>query len=157
MNFLKKKHQEELHPLANFPKRFEDMWESFWNEPLGWPKMGMLSTSNFQPRIEVNETEEELRVVAELPGMTEKDIEVTLDDGTLCIKGEKRREEEKQIGECRYTERSYGSFYRTIPVSSTTITDKTKATFANGVLTLSLPKDKQLEQKKRIPIKTEQS
>ncbi|WKZ57683.1 MAG: Hsp20/alpha crystallin family protein [Bdellovibrionota bacterium] len=99
---------------------------------------------SFNPRVNVVETEREIRVTAELPGMTEKEVELTLAGDALVIRGEKRAEhEEKDEGGRRlYTERSYGSFQRSIPLSCEIEEDKVDASYRNGVLTIVLPKSK---------------
>jgi HSP20 family protein len=79
-------------------------------------------------------------ITAELPGMDEKDIEVSVSDGTLVIKGEKRQEHEEK-GENRYFfERSYGTFQRTFTLPKGTDESKLEATFHNGLLTVKVPK-----------------
>jgi HSP20 family protein len=100
--------------------------------------------------VEVSETEKEVKVVAELPGMEEKDVNVELRDGVLTISGEKKSETEDK--ECRFSERYYGRFERSIPVDEVD-QDKVAASFKNGVLTVALPKSPAAQKKvKRIAI-----
>ncbi len=97
----------------------------FMERRLGWPK------------IELGDTDKALTVSAELPGMTEKDVQVEIAGGVLTIRGEKKSE---RGGEGKYfTERYYGSFERQIPLEGVQ-EDKVEASFKNGVLTISLPK-----------------
>ncbi len=98
------------------------------------------------PSIEVAETDKDVRVTAELPGMDEKDVEVLLDDGMLTIRGEKRAEHEDEGR--RFSERSYGQFLRRLPVGEVE-EDKAEASFKDGVLTITLPKSVKAQEKAR--------
>ena len=92
------------------------------------------------PRFEVSETEDNVIVEAELPGLEEKDIELTLQDNVLTLKGEKKREEEIKKKNCYISERSYGHFQRSLQLGSGVDADQVNASFKNGVLTISIPK-----------------
>jgi HSP20 family protein len=108
------------------------------------------------PNFEVSETDEEFRVKAELPGLDEKDIEVTIDRDLLTIRGEKRREQEEKKRNYSLSEMNYGQFSRTFPLPECVDRDNAKAQFKKGVLTLTLPKTEQAKtQQKRIEIKAE--
>ena len=96
--------------------------------------------SDFIPRLNVSESENELKVEAELPGIDEKDVKVELDEDALVLSGEKISEEEKKDDQWYRAERSYGSFHRVIPLPSYMDGEKAKAKFKNGVLTITLPK-----------------
>jgi HSP20 family protein len=103
------------------------------------------------PNIEVNETDREVHVTAELPGMKEKDLDVSLSDGALTIRGE--RKSQNGDGERRVSEFYYGSFERRIPLDFEADAENVKASFANGVLNVTIPKsEKARESTKRIPI-----
>jgi HSP20 family protein len=102
------------------------------------------------PSVEVNETDKEVKVVAELPGLEEKDVAVELANGVLTISGEKKSETEDK--ERRFSERFYGRFERHIPIDDVD-QDKVAASFNKGVLTVTLPKSPTAQQKeKRIPV-----
>lgn len=102
------------------------------------------------PSIEVNESDKDLKVTAELPGLDEKDVQVELANGVLSIKGEKKTETEDK--DRKFSERYYGRFERRIPVEDVD-QDKISAAFKNGVLTVTMPKMPQAESKvKRIAI-----
>jgi len=105
------------------------------------------------PKVELSETDKALTVLADLPGMTERDVQVEIANGVLTIRGEKKAE---RNGEGRYfSERYYGSFERQIPVEDV-LEDRIEASFKNGVLTVSLPKsDKPREGTRRIAISTQ--
>ncbi len=92
------------------------------------------------PACDVKETENEIIVKADVPGVSEKDLEVRLEDGTLTIKGERKFEEEKKGEGYHRIERGYGTFVRCFSVPDTVDPDKIKATYKDGVLTVILPK-----------------
>ena len=105
------------------------------------------------PRINVAETDDEIRLTAELPGVTEKDVQVTLDGDLLVIAGEKRQEQEKDEGNLRIVERSFGRFRRALRLPFVPEPDHVQAQFKDGVLTVEVPKE--AEQRKRtrqIPV-----
>jgi|PlaIllAssembly_1097288.scaffolds.fasta_scaffold04134_3 HSP20 family protein len=136
-------------PILSFQKEMDRLFRDFFEvEPFG---QRLLSTF---PEIDVKETEKEMRVSAELPGMEEKDVEVLLDSDSLTIRGEKKHEEEEK-GESYYrSERRYGSFCRVIPLTSEVESDKVEAKFKNGVLTVTIPKtEKARADVKKITIK----
>lgn len=101
------------------------------------------------PNVEVSETENEVKVVAELPGLEEKDIEVTLHNGTLTLKGEKKSETQGTA----YSERWHGRFERSLQLGPDVDPEKVNAGFKNGVLRITVPKRPEAQrQVKRIPI-----
>lgn len=105
------------------------------------------------PSVEVVERENEVRVTAEIPGMSDKDVELTVENGTLCLRGEKKSEtEDKDRG---YSERWYGRFERLIMLPAGVDEDKANATFQDGVLTVTLPKSDEAVSGRRIPINAE--
>jgi HSP20 family protein len=104
-------------------------------------------------RVDVGETDGEILVTAELPGVDEKDVEVVLEDDMLRVRAEKRSEAEDKDKTWHVVERSYGSFERAIRVPAGIDPDSVKASFANGVLTVSLPKPAEaVAARKKIPI-----
>jgi len=134
-----------LHREMN--RLFDDAFRGF-----GSPALSPLMEGRFSwPQVEVSDGDDALVVSAELPGMTDKDVQVEIANGVLTIRGEKKSEHK---GEGRYfTERSYGSFERQIALENVQ-EDKAEASFKNGVLTISLPKSEGArESVKRIAIK----
>jgi HSP20 family protein len=131
-----------LHREMN--RLFDDMFRGFddsrlWGGRGGWPSM------------DVEETDKEYRVTAELPGLEERDVEVLLQDGLLTVRGEKKIETEARNR--TYSERYYGRFERQITLDRDVDDSAVTATFKNGVLTVRVPKSAQvLERAKRIPI-----
>lgn len=105
------------------------------------------------PSVEISETDKEIKVTAEVPGLEEKDVEALLDDGVLTLRGEKRSEIEDR--EKQFSERYYGRFERRIPLGYEIDEEKVDARFKNGVLTVTLPKSaKAQSQVKRIAIRS---
>jgi HSP20 family protein len=101
--------------------------------------------------VEVSDRDKEIKVTAELPGLEEKDVELSLSEGVLSLRGEKRAETEDQDNQ--FSERYYGRFERRIPLGYEVDESKVNATFRNGVLTVTLPKTEQAQSKaKRIAI-----
>jgi len=123
-----------LHREMN--RMFEDFGRSFDLAPWsGW------ETEGFHPRTDVSETDDEVLVTAEMPGLEEKDFELNLKGDLLVLKGEKRHEyEKKEEGAVHRIERGYGSFQRTIQLPCEVVAEKASADYRNGVLTVTLPK-----------------
>ncbi|PBB83992.1 MULTISPECIES: Hsp20/alpha crystallin family protein [unclassified Mesorhizobium] len=128
---------------------FEDFWKRF-DQPFGafarWDAGG--------PRTDIAETESALEVSVELPGLDQKEVDVSLTDSALTIKGERKSGREESKKGYHFAKRSYGSFYRSVPLPSGVDTDKVKAEFKNGVLTVTLPKTQEaLSRVKKIEVK----
>ena len=118
----------------------------------GQSQSGMGSIVN--AHMNVSETENEIRITAELPGVTEQDIDISLDDDVLTIRGEKKFEQ-SQGGEkenFHFVERSYGTFQRSLRLPYPIDPEQVRASFDNGVLTITLPKTAQKERTRRIQI-----
>jgi HSP20 family protein len=106
------------------------------------------------PRLDETEDDKAYHVDVELPGLDEKDVEVTLSDGMLTIRGEKKAEEEEKAEHVYRRERSYGAFRRTLALPGEVDEARIKAAFHNGVLTIDLPKTKAAQAKvKHIEVK----
>lgn len=146
---------EERNPFLSLHREvnrlFDDVFRSFDSRV---PAFGSLSSfSAVWPDVEISETDKDIRVSAEVPGLEEKDIEVLLDDGVLTLKGEKRSETEDK--DKQFSERFYGRFERRIPLGVEVEEDKIEARFKNGVLSIVLPKSARAQsQVKRIAIKS---
>ncbi len=106
------------------------------------------------PKVDVTEDEKAYKLSAELPGLTEKDIEVSLADGMLTLKGEKKQEKEENTKQYWLSERSYGSFQRTFALPEGADPETVAAEFAKGVLTITLPKKPEVvKQAKKVEVK----
>lgn len=136
-----------LHREMN--RLFDDVFRGFDMAPFG--SLSGAGRTMGWPQVEVSETDKNLRISAELPGMDEKDVEVLMQDGVLTIRGEKKSEIEDK--ERAFSERTYGRFERRIPLGQDVDEDKVEAAFKNGVLTITVPKMAQAaSQMKRIAI-----
>jgi HSP20 family protein len=147
--------QEWGNPFAVFRKEMDTLMESFLGRFDAHPfiKKG---NGSFMPRIDVVDTDKEIRVSAELPGIDEKEIDVSVTREALTIKGEKKEEKEEKGKDYYRSERSYGSFSRTIPLPVEIDIDKISASFKKGVLTIRLPKTTQaLDETKKITVTAE--
>ena len=100
----------------------------------------------------VSETENEIRITAELPGVTQQDIDVSLDDDVLTIRGDKKFERTDDKENFHFVERSYGTFQRSLRVPFPVDPEQVQARFENGVLTVTLPKTGQQERSRRIQV-----
>jgi HSP20 family protein len=130
---------------------FDDVFRGF---DRGLPAVSSLpSFTSGWPKVEISDSNKEIKVTAEIPGLEEKDVEVLLGDGVLTLKGEKRSEVEDK--EKQFSERFYGHFERRIPLGVEVEEDKIEARFKNGVLNVVLPKSPNAQsQVKRIAIKS---
>ncbi|HWK45252.1 MAG TPA: Hsp20/alpha crystallin family protein [Stellaceae bacterium] len=144
---------------------FDDVFSGF-GLPIftGAPMMaggpfGRLPASLPVPRVDVSETESEFVLTAELPGMDEKDVEITLTDDLLTIRGEKKvvREDTEKKRDYHLMERSYGVFLRTLRLPFRVESSQVQAGFENGVLTVTIPKPAEVREKMhRIEVKKRQ-
>ncbi|PKO02544.1 MAG: molecular chaperone [Chloroflexi bacterium HGW-Chloroflexi-5] len=133
--------RENETPVMAIQNEMNRMFDQFFNDPFTLLSVpGVRTLSDFMPRIDVCETEAAMLVTAELPGMEEKDIQLTLENESLIISGEKKNDVEEKGKNFHRVERSYGSFQRTIPLVSEIQQDKVEANFKNGVLNITLPK-----------------
>lgn len=141
-------------PIMSFQRQMNRMFDEFFGRGARWPMLAD-DPAAFVPIIDIAETDDDMEVTAELPGLTEKDIDVTLapDGSALTIKGEKRTEKEKKDKGFFRAERTYGAFRRTIALPAPAMEDKIDARFHNGVLTIDLKKNKAGNGEKHIKVK----
>jgi HSP20 family protein len=131
-----------LHREMN--RMFDDIARSF-----GMAVPSRFGTNGTWPEVEVSETDKEVKVVAELPGLDQKDIEVSLVDGTLTLRGEKKVESNGAL----YSERWQGKFERSLQVGPEVDPEKVSASYYNGVLTITMAKRPEVQSRvKRIPV-----
>ena len=124
-----------IEPFRGFRTQIDSLFEDWFGRSMG----GMLA-----PRVDVSETDREVTLTVELPGVDEKDIDVSLVGDQITIKGEKKTEHQDSSEDAgrvfHRVERSYGSFQRTLTVPYQVEPDQVSAHFRDGVLTVSLPK-----------------
>ncbi len=151
-----------VKPSAPTAAGTPDMWRSFRTEmdrlfdrfTSGFgmtPFPSMRFDTSFgapAPAVDITEDDGAFKLSAELPGMTEKDIEVSLSGDTLTVKGEKRQQREEKDRNYYLTERSYGEFRRSFILPEGVDREKVAAAFTNGVLTVTLPKTAKTTAKK---------
>lgn len=139
-------------PFNYLRSQINRVFDDFWGESSLMPHHQMAATG-FSPQVDITETDKEVKVCAEIPGVDSKDIDVSVEDGTLTIKGEKKYErEQNEKGQYRM-ERSYGAFERTIALPAEVDESKAKAEFKKGVLKLTLPKRPgAASRRKKIPV-----
>ncbi len=149
------RHQDTNDPFRKLQNRMSKLFDDFWSDFEMSPYSGASSAAvKFDPKVEVQDNEKDIVLKAELPGMTQEDIEVKLHDGCISIKGEKKNESSKNENGMQYTERSYGSFYRSIPLPREVKEDEVSAEFKNGVLEVIMPKVEQdMENVRKIEVK----
>ena len=151
---------QQDYPLTALQRRMNRMFDDFFGDfgDLAAGPLGILTRTgaSFMPRMDVSETDKDITITAELAGMDEKDVEVTLQDDVLTIKGEKKTERDEKDQRSFVSERSYGTFSRSIALPDGVETDSIDASFKRGVLTVRLTKLPVEEPKaKKIEIKTE--
>lgn len=146
--------REQENPFALLRREMDSLFDNFFK---GFELEPFESrTGAFSPKVDVTENEKEIRISAELPGMDEKDIDVSLQKDMLTIKGEKKEEKEDKGKDYYRMERSYGSFSRSILLPVEVETDKVEARFKKGVLSITLPKTaKAVAETKKIAVKVE--
>jgi HSP20 family protein len=135
--------RESTDIFSSLHREIDRLFEDFTRS---WPAFG--STSELTPSMDVTETDKEIEVTAELPGLQEKDVQINVSDNILTIKGEKKAEKEEKDKNYRVFERSYGSFYRSMELPAGVNADAIQANLSNGVLKISVPKPTPAEVKK---------
>ncbi len=139
--------------VMRFRNEMDRIFDDFFSDPFGLLPISR-AESSFAPRVDVVETEKEVKVIAEIPGLDEKDIQVTLMDDRLTISGEKSSEKEEKTGQYHRMERSFGSFRRDVLLPTDVDANKVDAVFSKGVLTISLLKPAEtVSRTKKIEVK----
>jgi len=141
------------NPMLALHRDIERAFDQFWNEFAG-PLERREGFGYATPVVDISETDKAIEVTAELPGLSEQDIDLEITGDALTIRGEKRDERKEKRKGIYLSERSYGAFHRSIALPPGVDTDKADANFANGVLTVTLPKSPEAQQQvKRIEVK----
>ena len=147
---------DEVSPFVALHREMNRLFDDVFNRfDAGVPSLlGRTGLGASWPSLEVNASDNEVRVSAELPGMDEKEVEVLVDSDVLTIRGEKKSESEDQGR--RFSERYYGRFERSIALPYEVDEEKAEASFKNGVLTVTIPKSATAKDTaKRITINAE--
>lgn len=145
-----------LSPFEEMERLFEGYFPRGWMHPFHWerPSWGELAApfEGKTPRVDIVDRDNELVVKAELPGVDKKDLDISMTENTVTIKGSTSHEEKEEKGDYYRSEMSRGSYSRTLALPSDVEADKAKAKFKDGVLELTLPK---LKKAKRRSVKVE--
>jgi HSP20 family protein len=138
---------DDRSPFLSLHREMNRVFDDFFRDfDMRRPMMGPGFNGGW-PHVDLVETDKEVTITAELPGMEEKDVELVLQDGVLMLRGEKRSETEDK--DRQFSERYYGRFERRIPLDAEVQADKAEARFKNGVLTVTLPKNPEAQPKAR--------
>ena len=137
------------HSLAQLRRETDSLVERFFRDLWGWsesgfPAMGLLTA----PRTDLADSENELTVRMEVPGVDPKDVDIKITNGVLTVRGEKKADKEEKNKNYHYVERQFGSFHRTVQLPSTVDPDKVDAAYKNGVLTITITKQPEAKPKR---------
>jgi HSP20 family protein len=153
----RKNKEEDDHPFYSLQHQINSLFDDFFSGFNVSPR-GLTSGGHgaFFPSVDVKESDAEVTIQAELPGVDEKDISVTVTKDAVTIKGEKKEEKEEKEKNYYFMERSYGSFHRVIPLGEEAESDNAKASFKNGVLNITIPKSRKAKTEGiKVPIQAE--
>jgi len=135
---------EPFRDLVATQDRFNRLFNEAFSHAFGEEQPGARTWS---PAVDIYETEHNLVLKAELPGIDPKDVEARVEDGTLYLKGERKFEKEVKEQNLHRAERSYGSFVRSFALPSSVDADKVSAEYKDGILTLTMPKKEEAKPK----------
>jgi len=146
-----------MNEMTRFPENrslwgvfdeFDNLFDDFWR-PVRSRRAGDATGGAFAPALDVTETDEEYRVRADLPGVKNEDLDISIQDGVLTINAETKYEDEKKDnGRIIRQERRYGKFVRSMRLGDTVDVENVKADYKDGVLSLVLPKAEQVRPKR---------
>jgi HSP20 family protein len=143
----------ELIPWRGEMERLRNEMDRLYERFFDWRPLRRFGEAGEWPSIDMSETEKEILVRADVPGMEAKDIHVSIDGNVLTLRGERKQEKEEKGENFHRVERSYGSFSRSISLPAGVAQDKVKASYKRGILKITLPKT-QKESVKKIQVKT---
>ena len=129
------------HLLSGFDRMLDDFFNDGWNLP------AVNGSTNWQPSVDIQETNDAYTITADLPGLKKKDVKITVNDGTLVISGERTYENKDDNGSFHRRERGYGSFQRSFHLPETVLEEKITASFKDGILAVEAPKAEEVKPK----------
>jgi HSP20 family protein len=145
-------------PLREIERLFGDLFSVFGVPARAEREGAQLPAGIIAPRIDVSETDDEVRIKAELPGVNEKDIDVRLVDDVLTIRGEAQSEHEEKQQDYRVMERARGTFVRSLRLPFSADAGQVQASFKDGILTITIPKPREeRERVQRVEVTRDQS
>ncbi|MBU0640174.1 MAG: Hsp20/alpha crystallin family protein [Planctomycetes bacterium] len=131
---------EPENALAHFRNEMDTLFDRFFRNPWGRAEFDLPLGGLTAPSMDLADTDNEVTVTLELPGVQPDDVDIRISGGLLTISGEKREEKEKENKDYHFTERRFGSFRRSVELPSTVDPEKVEATFKNGVLAVAIAK-----------------
>lgn len=148
--------RDQVDPFTLFRREIDRVFEDFFADFASTAmRSGAAGWDAVTPVVDVTESDKEVVVTTELPGLDEKDFEVTLSGDLLTIKGEKKDERERKDGSSYYMERRFGSFSRSVRLPFEASDEEVKASFEKGVLTVHIPKPAEVRNAvRKIPVQT---
>ena len=144
----------DIVPWRSFGEisRFRREMDDLFNRIFGETSLSKIGLGKWQPLVDISETDTDIIIKAELPGIDAKDVDVSITGDRLTIKGEKQQEKEEKEENRYRSERYYGTYERVINLPASIVENKTEATFDKGILTITLPKVEKIK-KKQVKIK----
>lgn len=143
MTFITRRPNTAFADFAPSAQVFEDAFNRFFNEPA--------AARPWTPAVDIAETENELVLTADIPGVKLEEIDIRLEDGNLVLKGTRKFENQEKKGGYHRLERSYGTFQRVFTLPESVDAEKVNAAYENGVLKVVLPK-KEIAKPKQIKV-----
>jgi len=137
--------------LRRFNDDVNQLFSESRNLPVAEGDRSSIVTSNWSPAVDIKEEDERFVLKADIPGVDPKDIDVSMEDGVLTIKGERKHESEEEAEGYKRVERSYGSFYRRFSLPDTADAERVTAKGKDGVLEVFIPKQEKV-QPRRIAV-----
>ena len=138
-------HSRSSSLLEPFRQDIEDVFQRFFNPG---PENGNQALETWTPRVDIEDSDKEIVVKADLPGIDAKDVEVSVVHGALILRGEKKEEKKEEKKDYCRVERFVGQFYREIPLPTGTDANKIAASSSKGVVTITVPKKPEVQPKK---------
>ncbi|MGE5450687.1 MAG: Hsp20/alpha crystallin family protein [Acidobacteriota bacterium] len=142
-----------VDPFLDLSRQMNRMMDNFFPGASTLMGVGASALTESMPRIDVQEDKQEICITAEIPGINAADVDVRVDGDLITICGEKRTQNETSLDSYRVMERSYGSFHRTVPLPFTPDPQQIQAEYKQGLLTIHVPKQAQLDVSQRIPVR----
>lgn len=145
------RHRNPQSALSPFGRGVRDVWGDFWNFPTAFETHLLKEIQEqdfFAAPMDITETDDEFKVVADLPGVNPEDISVETEDGALVVNAKRETEKEKKGKNFLRSERSSGSFYQKLDFPSSANLEKASCTSKDGVLTITIPKQASNKSKK---------
>lgn len=130
-------------------REMEDMFDRY-TRALSWPQRGsqeVIATGDWAPRVDIAETDKDFSIKAEIPEVKKEDVKVTVENGVLTIRGERKQEKEEKNKKFHRVERFYGSFTRSFTLPDNVDESKIEASFKDGMLNLQIPKTEETKPK----------